>query len=536
MGYFDSVRNKSEPTPLVAVDSPTNVIQLRDSIHPYAEGIRRDWLARLDDLPRPWYQGAAWDTGCFVTARKLIELANSGWSGYSLVDAHADYMSHAPSDNVWDARQKCWDQAMGKASSVALPEPPPHEVYIAPEVRTLQEPEDEADSDPFARFNLIDWHHLKREEDPGEQWIVEPIIAAGRMVAFYSAPKAGKSLLLLELVTAAALGRSVLGRPAQDPVTVLYVDFENDPRGDIKPRLEDMGYDLDELTGRLYVATFPSMARLDTPQGGLDLLALAQHVDAGLVVIDTVSRTVGGEENDNNTWLAFYRNTGIPLKREGIACIRLDHTGKDREKGMRGGSAKYGDVDAVWRLVAESETVISLTCTDHRMVIDTKELTLVRRTDPLRHEVSGDPFTTAMDARETQLAKLLDRLEIPTDWGRDKVRQALTEHGETATNTLLSRVIKARRNPLPHLSADRSRTGADSQPPSRLSGTPHRGPDGGQVGPVRNGQGQVPSDDPDELVSCKTCFKPTTAAIASRNDGLCATCHRDSGQTPKDPA
>ena len=30
--------------------------------------------------------------------------------------------------------------------------------------------------------------------------------------------------------------------------------------------------------------------------------------------------------------------------------VRLDHTGKDQTKGQRGGSAKYGDVDAVWKL------------------------------------------------------------------------------------------------------------------------------------------------------------------------------------------
>jgi hypothetical protein len=56
------------------------------------------------------------------------------------------------------------------------------------------------------------------------------------------------------------------------------------------------------------------------------------------VVIDTVSRAIDGEENSNDTW----------LNQLGIAMIRLDHSGKDETKGMRGGSAKSGDVDAVW--------------------------------------------------------------------------------------------------------------------------------------------------------------------------------------------
>lgn len=125
MGYFDSVRNKGDGPPAVAADSPSNVIQLRSGLHPYAAAIRTAWLNRLDNVQKPWQQGAAWDTNCFVTARKLIELANSGWAGYTLAEAKADYMRHAPSDQAWDKREKCWDQAAIKAGNVALPAPPP---------------------------------------------------------------------------------------------------------------------------------------------------------------------------------------------------------------------------------------------------------------------------------------------------------------------------------------------------------------------------------------------------------------------------
>jgi hypothetical protein len=46
---------------------------------------------------------------------------------------------------------------------------------------------------------------------------------------------------------------------------------------------------------------------------------------------------------------------------------------------MRGGSAKYGDVDAVWRLTALNENTILLECTDHRMPVPEKMLTLRER-------------------------------------------------------------------------------------------------------------------------------------------------------------
>lgn len=61
-----------------------------------------------------------------------------------------------------------------------------------------------------------------------------------------------------------------------------------------------------------------------------------------MVVIDTISRAVGGEENDNDTWLNFYQYTGLRLKQAKVSVIRLDHTGKDLTEGERGGSAKAG--------------------------------------------------------------------------------------------------------------------------------------------------------------------------------------------------
>src|SRR5690606_29027366 len=120
------------------------------------------------------------------------------------------------------------------------------------------------------------------------------------------------------------------------------------------------------------------IAKLDTMAGAQELLAAAQVHECEVVVIDTVSRAVGGEENENDTWLSFYRNTGLAMKQAGIACLRLDHTGKDEDKGMRGGSAKYGDVDMVWKLSRITDETYQLTCTDNRLPVEQKELVLDR--------------------------------------------------------------------------------------------------------------------------------------------------------------
>jgi RecA-family ATPase len=266
------------------------------------------------------------------------------------------------------------------------------------------------------RFPAIDWHQLWATEDEGEEWIIEPLLPARRLVALFSAPKAGKSLLMLEMAVGVAAGTEVLGRIPDRPRRVLYVDFENDPRGDIRQRLRAMGKTPADLENLVYLS-YPTMAKLDTAAGAYELLAICAEYGCEVVIIDTISRAVGGEENVNDTWLAFYRHCGLALKQAGISCIRLDHTGKDADKGMRGGSAKYGDVDAVWRLTATggaSETV-TLHCTDKRMVIDETELVLTRRTFPLRHEVSqqGRKAADALRASKLKLALIEHCSHLP---------------------------------------------------------------------------------------------------------------------------
>lgn len=294
----------------------------------------------------------------------------------------------------------------------------------------VPDPVEEGDGDPLNlrdRFPALDWHELWAREDE-EEWIIEPLLPARRLVALFSPPKVGKSLLLLELAVAVARGEPVLGHKPDKARRVLYVDFENDPRGDVRTRLEAMGYGPDQL-GELVYLSYPRLAYLDTYVGGLELLAIAEEYGCEVIVIDTISRAVGGEENDNDTWLGFYRHTGLALKAAGKAVIRLDHTGKDAAKGMRGGSAKYGDVDAVWAMTRLSDDTFRLECTANRLPIEDKDLTVRRVTGPLHHVLEGEGSAVAEDAAIVELVRLMDKWQMPLDWGRGRAKPFLEGKG-----------------------------------------------------------------------------------------------------------
>ena len=200
-------------------------------------------------------------------------------------------------------------------------------------------------------------------------------------MVIYSPPKVGKSLLLLDLAVTISCGQEFLGSLPTRRYRVLYVDFENDPRGDVRTRLQAMGYAPDHLDHLDYLS-FPTMAGFDTDRGSIELLAAVAAYGSEVVIIDTVSRAIDGEENSNDTWLNLYRRTGLKLKQAGVATIRLDHTGKDEAKGTRGGSAKSGDVDAIWRLTKITENRLRLECTESRMHLAAKSLLINRHTLP----------------------------------------------------------------------------------------------------------------------------------------------------------
>ena len=225
-------------------------------------------------------------------------------------------------------------------------------------------PEVGADDNPLGPY-LIDWQEFFAADHDDQEWLLEPLFAKGRSMSLYAGAKTGKSWLCLAACLALATGREFLAQPAGRKVSVLYCDFEMSS-ADLFDRVTAFGYGPDDDLSNLHYALLPSLPPLDTEAGGQALLAAALAVGAELVIIDTTSRVISGDENDADTMRAFYRYTGLRLKQAGITWARLDHAGKDASKGARGSSAKNDDVDVVLRL-ERTDAGQKLTATHRRM-------------------------------------------------------------------------------------------------------------------------------------------------------------------------
>ena len=257
------------------------------------------------------------------------------------------------------------------------------------------------------RIGLLKWHEiwgLPSEVD----WCVPGVVSFGRSHLWYGASGMGKSLAILEIAACAAAGKSIFGFPPLEPMNVLYLDNENTPSGDVKPRLEDMGFRPDELENLTYLS-FPQIPNLNLKEGGEIFAQLLQKFQPKLVILDTFSRFVEGDENQAITVQEFYKQCGIVMKRNKIAYIRIDHMGKDEDKKVRGTIAKRDDVDLIWKMKEVSpNSRFELINEKSRVPLSEKRLILDRTTKPLAHRILSGTDWVSLIAKAESADKALE--------------------------------------------------------------------------------------------------------------------------------
>lgn len=352
------------------------------------------------------------------------------------------------------------------------------EVRDDPEQPTVEEPadNDQDETEPEDRFPSIDWAKAFATDFSQIDWLVGRFMERGQQVAVVGPGKAGKSLFAAHWLWCAITGRSFLGDEHRAPIRVLYFDRENSLR-DIVTRMISLGANPAELSDGFDYRMFPRFSgALDASvTAAQELLHIVATTRPDVVVLDTVSRFIGGKENDADTWLQFYGRIHAPLKALGVACVRLDHMGKDEERGSRGSSAKTQDVDHVWELLklgerktydpaSRVETIttdlkMNRTHTRSGLGEDTLHITRVGRRHKggmwvaggTGHALTDDwttPFGAAAAPREGTVEWLvwkLDESGAPNTWGNPTVIKWCAEHGVRIAKSKIEEAVKARR-------------------------------------------------------------------------------------------
>jgi len=285
-----------------------------------------------------------------------------------------------------------------------------------------------------------DWYAVFNR-DRNESWLVADFWPSGRQIHIHAKRKTGKSIVALWIAANIANGVDPFTGYSQPPVVVAYIDLEMS-EDDLLERIEAMGFTPETLGNLRYFQEGRPFPPLDTQAGGEALLDLLLYEQAQAVFLDTFARVVQGDENNNDTYRAFYRWTGGPLKNAGIALGRLDHEGH-LEGRSRGASAKADDVDIVYQL-RESEDGYQFVRKASRINSVGEIFNISRRDDPsLAFSRTGQAWPSGTIEKVEEL----DELDVPIETTRRAAANALKEAGRTIGNTrVLNAAIQYRKH------------------------------------------------------------------------------------------
>lgn len=330
------------------------------------------------------------------------------------------------------------------------------------------EPEEDVEASVPDRFESLNWFTAFATDFSRIDWLPGKFMEHGQQVAIVGDGKVGKSLYAHDWLWRAVTGRSFLGDERRPALRVLYFDRENGLR-DIVTRMQALGATPGELAAGFDYRMFPKFSGgLDAaPVAVAELLTIVEEVRPDVVIFDTVSRFISGKENDSDTWLQFYGRVHAPLKSRGVAGVRLDHMGKDSEKGSRGSSAKSQDVDHVWEMTRTDEkhdreggietvsTQIRMKRTHTRTGLGDDLLNITRRgrkgpagmwlAGGTRHELTDPGEVREQDSHIRGYVDELMMKGVPQGLGREKLKEWATRHSIIlpGKNDTLSQIVAA---------------------------------------------------------------------------------------------
>lgn len=193
-------------------------------------------------------------------------------------------------------------------------------------------------------------------------WLVDRYVEADALVVMFGPPGEGKSFIALDLACCIATGFNFHGHTVQQGA-VFYIAGEG--HNGIARRLESWakhngtslaGAGLFVSEGAIDLANATNAVRVAE---AVQLLADATGKHPVLIVIDTLARNFGGDENSATDVGSFVRHVDEHLRHKWNATtLIVHHSGKDGGRGARGSSALKGAADAEYEVGRNAEDKI----------------------------------------------------------------------------------------------------------------------------------------------------------------------------------
>lgn len=289
----------------------------------------------------------------------------------------------------------------------------------------IPEPEDDVAAEESARepgdsiFPLLDFDEL--EAMPPPSWLIHELIVDDGLTVVYGDPGAGKSFVALDMALRLSMGLDWHGTAAK-PTGVLYIAGEG-ARGigkRIKGWRREHGM---EGVDAPFLLLPVAVELLDKVQRGkllrtIDAAVTRAGFSIGLIVVDTVSRALaGGDENGQEAMGGFVSALDEIKRHTGGAAIGVHHSGKDKDKGMRGSTVLLGACDASIRISKTGQIV----------TLKTEKQKDAEEAAPIYLTMKKVSWATGLEEEQSTLVPFRSEAPIPDDIdkiSRDQINKA----------------------------------------------------------------------------------------------------------------
>lgn len=224
----------------------------------------------------------------------------------------------------------------------------------------LSEPPDYGEAQPSAKPNKIRLHRGSDLLTPTPiKWLVSGVLEAGVLAAAFGAPASGKSFVAIDLALSVASGRAWNERGVNQG-SVVY--FAGEGKAGIKRRLKAWIQRNPESRELIAEHFYLSDRACNLPnEAALVLDTLADVKNLKLVILDTLQRTMEGDENSTRDMSAYVMALdAIKAAYPEVVVLVVHHTGHGSADRARGSSVLKASLDAEIYVSKDDAGVITL--------------------------------------------------------------------------------------------------------------------------------------------------------------------------------
>jgi len=219
-----------------------------------------------------------------------------------------------------------------------------------------------------SKFKALSFDDVMNE--PPKEWLVDGLIGKGEQCMIVGDGKAGKSLVVFDLIASMARGTELFAGifKVEAPTRVVYCTAEGKQGLSNRLRALNFKFDLsskERAQIKLY-KEIPNLWRHDEP-GGIEQFVqifkdeFGEWLRGGVLVLDTWARATGGaDENTSKDTTAILDAMSYAQQELGCTVIPIHHTNK--QGGIRGSTNIQAGFDNVIEIKRQEGGIRTLSC------------------------------------------------------------------------------------------------------------------------------------------------------------------------------